>query len=106
MKMFLYLQWDRFCAPFFNGSGGIPAGLQSDRVNDLWVADMRHGILKIDTQTKKCQQVRKAPTVIYLRFTYIRPIVRVLSYMHIHVHVYILQGLKNVSRNVSSFNCV
>ncbi|ELU00274.1 hypothetical protein CAPTEDRAFT_229059 [Capitella teleta] len=52
-------KWERLCAPSFEGCGGIPAGLQSDKFNDLWVADMRHGILKIDTQTGKCKQVAR-----------------------------------------------
>ncbi|KAK3609903.1 hypothetical protein CHS0354_036666 [Potamilus streckersoni] len=35
------------CAPVVDGVGGIPAGCQCDKDNNLWVADMRLGILKI-----------------------------------------------------------
>ncbi|CAL1528121.1 unnamed protein product [Lymnaea stagnalis] len=36
-----------FCEPKVNNDGGIPAGCQADREGNLYVADMRLGILKV-----------------------------------------------------------
>lgn len=34
-------------APSIDGFGGIPAGLQSDKDSNLWIADMRLGLIKL-----------------------------------------------------------
>nr|XP_002130142.1 diisopropyl-fluorophosphatase [Ciona intestinalis] len=36
------------CTPQFNGYGGRPAGCQSDKEDNIWIADMRLGLLKYD----------------------------------------------------------
>ena len=35
------------CEPIVDGHAGIPAGCQGDKDNNLWVADMRLGVLKV-----------------------------------------------------------
>lgn len=40
-------------------TGGIPAGLQIDRNNDIWVADMKLGILRVDMQGTIYDEVRE-----------------------------------------------
>lgn len=47
------------CKPCIDGYGGIPAGCQVDKEHNLWVADMRLGMLKVDSQTRKYKQVNK-----------------------------------------------
>ena len=50
-------QAEVLCSPSFGGFGGIPAGCQTDKSGDLWVADMRLGLLHINHSTGACQQV-------------------------------------------------
>ena len=45
-----------FCTPTVAGNGGMPAGCEPDRQGNLWVADMRLGILKVK-DTGECEQV-------------------------------------------------
>lgn len=35
------------CEPEVDGYGGIPAGCQSDKDNNIYIADMRLGLLKM-----------------------------------------------------------
>ena len=51
-----YFQSTVICSPKDGEYGGIPAGCQCDLDNNIWIADMRLGILKMD-QSGKCQQV-------------------------------------------------
>jgi len=51
-------QVSEFCSPCIDGDGGIPAGLQSDRQGNLWVADMRLGLLKVTPQGELTQVSR------------------------------------------------
>eukprot|EP00054_Salpingoeca_dolichothecata_P027910 m.207859 g.207859 ORF g.207859 m.207859 type:complete len:308 (+) comp26077_c0_seq13:56-979(+) len=41
--------------PNFNGHGGMPSGIQVDSENNLWVADMRHGLLKVTPKGETTQ---------------------------------------------------
>ena len=50
------LQASLLCEPVVGGYGGIPAGCQCDKEGNLYVADMRLGILKV-TPTGDFQQV-------------------------------------------------
>ncbi|XP_039274700.2 diisopropyl-fluorophosphatase-like isoform X1 [Styela clava] len=47
------------CTPQFEGYGGRPAGCQSDKNGNIWIADMRLGILKYSPEDGKCQQLSK-----------------------------------------------
>ena len=47
--LLLYFQSTLACAPKDGDCGGIPAGCQCDLDNNIWIADMRLGILKMDT---------------------------------------------------------
>lgn len=44
------------CVPWVENFGGRPAGCQSDRDGNIWIADMRLGILKY-TPGGDCMQV-------------------------------------------------
>ncbi|XP_071118676.1 diisopropyl-fluorophosphatase-like [Haliotis cracherodii] len=44
------------CEPVVEGEGGVPAGCQCDKEGNLWIADMRHGIIKV-TQDGQMTQV-------------------------------------------------
>ena len=48
-----------WCQPKFHNVGGIPAGCQCDQENNIWVADMRHGILKVTPQGHVTQIVQQ-----------------------------------------------
>ncbi|RDD38014.1 Diisopropyl-fluorophosphatase [Trichoplax sp. H2] len=48
-----------WCRPKFHGVGGIPAGCQCDQENNIWVADMRHGILKVSPDGHATQIVEE-----------------------------------------------
>ena len=50
-------QVDVVCSPKDGDSGGIPAGCQVDLDNNIWIADMRLGILKMETSGKYQQVV-------------------------------------------------
>ncbi|XP_013398179.1 diisopropyl-fluorophosphatase-like [Lingula anatina] len=49
----------QICAPKVGSDGGIPAGLQCDKENNLWVADMRLGILRVNTKDGTFQQIAR-----------------------------------------------
>ena len=49
MMLFIYFQSEVVCSPKVDEYGGIPAGCQCDKDNNIWIADMRLGILKMDT---------------------------------------------------------
>ena len=50
--------------PVIGGEGGIPAGCQVDANGNIFVADMRHGLIKFDPKTKSFEQVRFRFTII------------------------------------------
>lgn len=51
------------CEPQIDGHGGVPAGLQIDKNGDLWVADMRLGILHVKPDGSMTQvNLRKSLT--------------------------------------------
>jgi len=54
----LQIDLDRGEAREHANTGGIPAGLQVDRENNLWVADMKLGILKLAPDGKVSDVVR------------------------------------------------
>lgn len=58
------------CTPYDGEFGGIPAGCQCDLQNNIWIADMRLGILKMDpTGTYKqvsCKPLPITPFALYL----------------------------------------
>lgn len=66
-KYFLYYMYDVafffqaskavLCEPRGDGVGGIPAGCQCDKEGNIYVADMRLGILKV-SQKGEFQQVK------------------------------------------------
>ena len=43
--------------PNFDGFSGIPAGLQCDKSNSLWVADMALGLLQFNLEDGTSKQV-------------------------------------------------
>lgn len=43
---------ERWCRPTSKSDGGIPAGCQCDQDDNIWIADMRLGLLKISTEEK------------------------------------------------------
>ncbi|XP_069128236.1 diisopropyl-fluorophosphatase-like [Argopecten irradians] len=49
---------DILCEPSLDGEGGVPAGCQCDKNNDIWIADMRLGIIKVN-KDGQFQQVCK-----------------------------------------------
>ncbi len=51
------------CAPVFEGHGGIPAGCQAEGEGDgvLWVADMRHGVLRVEVATGAVEKLQVKP---------------------------------------------
>ncbi|KAK3090074.1 hypothetical protein FSP39_008960 [Pinctada imbricata] len=56
--------WDLHLAevlvePSIDGNGGIPAGCQSDKDNNIWIADMRLGIIKVHPDGKFVQICQK-----------------------------------------------
>ncbi|XP_067933592.1 diisopropyl-fluorophosphatase-like [Watersipora subatra] len=44
-------------SPSVGEFGGIPAGCQMDTEDNLWIADMRLGLLCFDTKSGKCRQI-------------------------------------------------
>ena len=60
LQIHVYFQPTVVCSPKDGDIGGIPAGCQCDLGNNIWIADMRLGILKMD-QNGKYQQVRYEP---------------------------------------------
>ena len=42
-----FLQVDLLCEPSVDGCGGIPAGCQCDKENNIWIADMRLGVIRV-----------------------------------------------------------
>nr|XP_039270276.1 diisopropyl-fluorophosphatase-like isoform X2 [Styela clava] len=45
------------CTALVNGFGGRPAGCQSDKFDNIWIADIRLGLLKYSPGSNDCQLV-------------------------------------------------
>eukprot|EP00117_Sycon_ciliatum_P028261 scpid69408/ scgid0195/ Diisopropyl-fluorophosphatase len=43
---------DTWCQPSTKEHGGIPAGCQTDKDGNIWIADMRLGLLKVNSEEK------------------------------------------------------
>nr|XP_039274698.1 diisopropyl-fluorophosphatase-like [Styela clava] len=43
------------CTPLINGFGGRPAGCEADKFDNIWIADVRLGLLKYSPENNKCQ---------------------------------------------------
>ena len=54
--------------PVIGGEGGIPAGCQVDANGNIFVADMRHGLIKFDPKTRSFEQVRSRLTISHLLY--------------------------------------